>query len=439
MSLGLTFLSAVLNEGDASFNSALELGLEEAFFKDDDSREGERAYKWIIEHRNTYGALPKPSMLEGSTGVSLPEAEGTSGFYLEELRKKHIFGLIRTSWNTVVDRLNEQQFSEACQEISALNDAIVTHTTSRNLLRSLFSMAEPVKDYYRKIKSGERGVALPWKTLTEMTFGLWPEDLMLIAAKAGIGKTWAAIIIAAHAWRTGKKVLFITTEVSQLRIAMRFYSYFHRVPYDDFTHAKLSEEKEAELFAFMDKLTSEGNFELVGGEFDFKIESVYGLVRKMRPDMLIADGIYLFKVPGSTRTERMANCFDEMKRLAKREQIPVCITTQFNREAKKNDLDSVSADQIALSDTGHWNSDIVIGLLQTEEMKKDKSVILKVFKVREGRPVDVKLYWDFETMNFDEYPDGGGGGDADESDLGLPVSNDWRPSSFVPPTEDDMF
>lgn len=49
-----------------------------------------------------------------------------------------------------------------------------------------------------------------------------------------MGKTWAALLITLVAWLAGKRVLFVTTEMSQARVSKRFYSLHFKIPYKPF-------------------------------------------------------------------------------------------------------------------------------------------------------------------------------------------------------------
>jgi len=123
-----------------------------------------------------------------------------------------------------------------------------------------------------------------------------------------------------------------------------------------------------------------------------------------KPDLVLVDGAYLLKVPGITRTERASNVFDELKRLAKRSKAAVVATMQFNREVKVNQAKTVQADSIAMTDVAGWNADLIFGLIQTEEMKKNRRMAFKPLKVREGESEEIECNWDFERMDFSEIP-----------------------------------
>lgn len=154
------------------------------------------------------------------------------------------------------------------------------------------------------------------------------------------------------------------------------------------------------------ELEGDENLRIIGGDFDFRIESLEAAIEECEPDILFVDGAYLLRTAGDGRLERAANSFDELKRVAKRAKIPVVASTQFNRDAKVNKASTVSVEKIALSDAAGWNADLIYGLVQTEDMKKDGRMVLKPLKFREGTGEDLELYWDFVNMAFGEVPDG---------------------------------
>ena len=233
-----------------------------------------------------------------------------------------------------------------------------------------------------------------------------------------VHNTWASALIAHHAWDVQKKkVLYATTEMKPRRIAGRIICARLKIPYTEYTHGKMSPFQRQHLIAGYEEIEHDGRFHIVGGDFDFHINAFEAAIDTVQPDVVLLDGAYLLRVEGKTRTEKAANAFDELKRLTSRLNIPVIVTMQFNREVKANEAKSVKAEAIALTDVAGWNADLIFALIQTEEMKTNKEMIVKPLKVREGEGIEVRLHWDIGTMNFDEIgPVGkGGGGDADES------------------------
>lgn len=222
-----------------------------------------------------------------------------------------------------------------------------------------------------------------------------------------VHNTWALTILANYAWAVEKKrVLFITTEMGREKILQRWVAVHFKYPYNELRKAQLSAFAEQNMRDKLQGMMTEEGLYIIGGDFDFRIESLEGAIDECEPDIVLVDGAYLLKVKGEGRVERAANSFDELKRTAKRCHIPLVASTQFNRQVKSNNLSSVGPEKIALSDAAGWNADLIYGLVRTDDMIKDKRMIQLQLKFREGEGEDIETHWDFDTMNFDELPQG---------------------------------
>ena len=293
-----------------------------------------------------------------------------------------------------------EQYEEGLRELRKLG--IATSKTT-----SLLSHAPDFLEYYDKLKAGHTGILTPWPSVNDATLGFWPEDFVLYVARMGIGKTWALTIIANHAWHVqSKRVLFITTEMGREKIFQRWLAVHFKYPYNELRRGKLSAFAEQQMRDRLDEMMNDEGLYIVGGDFDFRIESLEAAIDECEPDIAFVDGAYLLKVKGDGRVERAANSFDELTRTAKRCHIPLVASTQFNRQVKSNNLASVGPEKIALSDAAGWNADLIYGLVRTDDMVKDKRMVQLPLKFREGEGKEIETHWDFDLMNFDELPQG---------------------------------
>lgn len=233
-----------------------------------------------------------------------------------------------------------------------------------------------------------------------------------------VHNTWVTVLLTDHFWSEQKKrVLYGTTEVSKLRIAMRFASASLKVPYDDLRLGRLTTYVEDRFQKAIEEICNAEGLGILGGTFDFRVESYEDAIQEFKPDVVLLDGAYLLQVSGSNRLERAANAFDELKRICKRTTVPSLVTTQFNREAKANVATTIQVERLALTDVASWNADLIYGLIQTDDMKRDRRMIFKPLKTREGVAEEFECVWDFQEMNFSELPreKAGGGGEADDA------------------------
>jgi len=265
-----------------------------------------------------------------------------------------------------------------------------------------------------------------------------PATSCFVANDVVVHNTWCAAILSHKAWVDGNKVLFATTEISKMRIAMRFCALHFNLPYKDVRTAKLDAFVEKKWRdGIQDILTAEGLY-VIGGDFDFRPENYENAIEEVQDEedyeegkiLSVFDGAYLLRTEGKNRIERAANAFDELKRICKRTGVPNVVTMQFNREVKANQAESVSTEKIALTDVASWNADLIYALIQTEDMKSDKRMIFKPLKTREYVGEELEMLWDLDNMKFEELEKEGGGYGAEENpfDSGIdPGASDDAP------------
>jgi replicative DNA helicase len=415
MNLDIAFVSVALKEGREAVRYAVEQGIDEDFLQGD----GQKAWRFVLEYVKDYSEVPDPGMVEGKTGVKLGDPPpGASAFYTDEVRNRRLHREIRSRVDKIMVPWEKSDPQGAFQEYeTGLREMRKMHLATAKTV-SLPSLGPEFLDYYEKLKNGYTGILTPWPTINDATLGFWPEDFILYVARLGIGKTWTLVLLANHAWHVqGKRVLFATTEMSQIKILQRWVAVHYKLPYNELRKGRLSIFAEEKMRKGLEEIREQEGLYIIGGDFDFRIESLEAAIEEAEPDIVFVDGAYLLKVAGEGRTEKAANSFDELKRCAKRNGIPLVASTQFNREVKGNKLSSAGAEKIALSDAAGWNADLIFGLVRTEDMKRDRRMIQKPLKFREGEGEDVECWWDFDLMNFDELPGagaatatGGGGG-----------------------------
>ena len=263
------------------------------------------------------------------------------------------------------------------------------------------------KEKYLAMQAGARGVPLPWPSLDNRMRGLWPEELMMLVARTGVGKTWALLVCAIHAWRKGKRVLFVTTELSQETITSRATAVYQKLDYSAFRRGRMAKYQELSFLDWSDTAPESDvtGFYMVGGDFKFNMIALEAAIEDVEPDLLLVDGIYLFEGKGRDRSSRAADNFNQVKMLLKRRKIPGIISTQLNREATKpkDKGGGPKLEHISLSDAGGWNADYAFALTQTKEQKSNKEATILKLK---GREVELRdsftTNWNFEEMDFTE-------------------------------------
>lgn len=397
MDLDKAFVSAVLREGADGWKKAVGRGITVDVL----AGEGRIAYEYAVTAFQTYGAFPTAEMIQDRLTIDLGDAPASVEYFADEIRSRQLHGDIQSGVTKVLGALRQDP-KDALAALETMMSSLRAERLVKSRVTTLGALSDDVWAYYLRIKAGETGILTPWPTMNDMTLGFWPQDLVVVMARQGVGKTWFAVIQALFAWMSHKRVLVATTEISQITIGMRLLSLYNRVAYGEFRKGKLSMYAEEKFQKGVEDLRALDGLFVMGGDFDLRPESLEAAVEETQPDLVIMDGAYLLNTEGANRTEKAAAAFNELKRIAKRYNNVVLATSQFNRSAKSETASTIRMENAGLTDVIGWNADIGLGLMQSEDMRTDKRMMVKPLKVREGFGSEFTVQWDFDAMEFSE-------------------------------------
>jgi hypothetical protein len=261
------------------------------------------------------------------------------------------------------------------------------------------------------------GIPTPWECFNQITFGFQPEDLIMIAGRSGVGKTWGETVIACHQWKMGYIPLVFSREMSVRQIIRRIDAMNSKLPYQRFRAGMLSGEELERWEKSLRDMKDGIPFWVSGDNADLGVTGIRAKIRKYKPHMVWIDGAYLLRDELNARQqwERWANICWGLKRAAQLEQIPIGISHQFSLEGKD---DKGNADTLKYGDVKMW-FDLILGMYQDDAMKASAEMLFKILKQREGPLLNWVCKWDLQDMLFDTKVAGAddvGRGNADISD-----------------------
>lgn len=400
MDIDLGLIRSILDRGKDGLSDVGDAGVTSDMLVLSEARV---ALELIKRHVKDHLELPSIDFVEAKLGVVIPEVADSLTVYIQEVLERHKFNLQRGLLKGFGELVREKEIEEAHAAITAYQKTIRDAGLGRSKVESLISYGERVIQDYMAAKEGISGIPTPWSSINEMTQGMNEGELWVIVARLAVGKTWLLLMIAEHAWRMGKKVLIITTEMTSAQLAFRFFALHLKIPYNDFRAGRVSLFREEEMFQSIRGLLDQKRLVVMGAGFRATPENVDDAVATAEPDLILLDGMYLVKGAGRNRQERVANVADEVKQTALRYQRPLVATTQFNREVKTNDLSTGRVENIGITDTIGWNSSVVLAALQTDDMHHDRVMVLRPNKVREGAiKKDVTIQFDLDRMAYSE-------------------------------------
>jgi len=328
-------ISKLLQEG--SIRRAVERGITEEHFVE---RLGE--YRFITEHFREYGRVPEVSTLlerfpDFQHVRELPEPVD---YYLDALRRKREFGILSDS----LIQASEVVSADPAQARTMLEGTIARiYADIAEVTDSLWSdgTSERLDDYERRARfhaAGEvPGIPTPWDGMNALTMGLQDEHLVTVTGRPKRGKSWVMCLLAHHAISVGRRALFVSMEMSHGEILRRMDAIRFRLPYDALRHGSLGEEAAGRYASGLASLDDSAARLVVTSSTEWGARAgvtfVEAKIRQHGPDIVLIDGVYLMHDDrdGKTKTERLYNLTQDLKRVAKQAALPVVVSTQQGR------------------------------------------------------------------------------------------------------------
>jgi replicative DNA helicase len=241
----------------------------------------------------------------------------------------------------------------------------------------------------------------------ELEGGLGEKEMAMVVAPPGVGKSIYLVNQGVQALMQNKKVLYISLEMSEDRIAQRFDSIMTLVPQKQLKANFTKVQKRLELFKEKFPESQLMIKEFPTGLAD--LNSIRSLLVQLHnyeefsPDVLIIDYLELLRPTreGMAEYQAQQRIAEELRGLAVESNFLVWTATQTNRQGRSVKLitDAELADAYGKIRT----CDYAISLNQTEEEFDDGQMRCYVMKSRNGKqrfvvPVSI----DYSTLTISE-------------------------------------
>ena len=283
-------------------------------------------------------------------------------------------------------------------------------------LKKLSSVILETMDRLDMLNSPESSMAKPISTgigdLDRTITGLNRSDLILIAARPGMGKTSFALNIARNAAVQGKKkVVFFSLEMSREQLASRLLSSEALISGTTLRTGKLSQDEWERLIPASDVLGATEMY--LDDTPGLTVPAMKAKLRRLKNvDLVIID--YLQLMSSSRRIENRVQEISEITRnlkiMAKEINVPVVTLSQLSRESEKRADHRPQLSDLRDSGSIEQDADIVLFLFREGYYDKDtggddsgsdrNSGECLVAKNRHGETGTIKLHWQGEFMRF---------------------------------------
>lgn len=279
----------------------------------------------------------------------------------------------------ILEKINQLKDSEKSELIAKIIG--VAADTSR-LKRAEIELGY-LPDKYDAIKAQAanwgkmNGLSTRNWVIDKMTMGLAPGEVTVIGGATSNGKTALAVNIAADIAMQGKKVLFVTLEMTHEELGVRFM----KVMGDKFEE-------------YMCNIFWQKNDEL-------SWKSVDGLMRKAKEeagvDLVVIDHLHYFSRETINVAEDLGNITKEFKKNAIRHKLPI-ILISHTRKAPDSNTTKTGINDLRGSSYIAQDADIVLLVHRDKDFKDD--IIVTLAKNRNRFGCLVGSFFHFKFINL---------------------------------------
>jgi len=285
-------------------------------------------------------------------------------------------------------------------------------------LKTLLTKAVDRIDTLFRAESAITGVSTGFKDLDDMTSGLQPGDLVIVAGRPSMGKTSLAMNIA-ESTAVGSKlpVAIFSMEMPGEQLAMRMMASLGRINAHKVRTGKLDDDDWprlthaigmlAEAPMFIDDTPALTPLELRTRARRLKREHGLGLI--------VVDYLQLMQAPGSSenRATEISGITRSLKGLAKELSVPVMALSQLNRSLEQRPNKRPVMSDLRESGAIEQDADVIFFIYRDEvynEDSQDKGTAeIIIGKQRNGPTGKVKLTFLGEYTRFENYTSSGYG------------------------------
>lgn len=314
----------------------------------------------------------------------------------------------------IIDRVYENENAEDAMTFAESEVyGIAENNNTGKLVQVTESLNEVMEKFNKLVKDPDslQGIPTGFAGLDRIMHGLQNSDLIILAARPGVGKTSLAMNIALHvALKEHKSCAFFSLEMSSVQLMQRALCSASNISMEKALRAQLDEREWRKLFQTMKEM---GEARLFVDDSSLNtpgtvINKCRRLQREKGLDFVVIDYLQLMSSGKrfESRQNEVSDISRQLKLLAKELNVPVLVLSQVNRAV---DSQSRKDKRLMLSDLREsgaieQDADIVMFINKQNEEEdsneRDYAVNLSIAKHRNGKQGNIPLFWKGDTTTF---------------------------------------
>ena len=380
---------------------------------DDYFNQYKEEWEFIKKHKEEYGNIPNiETFLAKYPDFDVLQVSESTDYLINTFREEYLYSLSVP----IITKLSELLQTNSYEAVDYLKSKIPELKVAQAVKGvDIISQADERLREYKETKESKDTHFIPtgFEELDEVIGGYhMGEELVVIFARTGQGKTWVSLKMLEHMWKMNKRIGLLEPEMSSIKTGYRFDTLHKHISNSSLTRGNEIQGYER----YIDNLSNSDVPFFVSHPKDFQrkvtVSKLKSWVENNNIDVLAIDGIsYLTderKERGDSRTTQLTNISEDLMDLSIELKIPVIVVCQSNREGVHNE--DLELENIRDSDGIAYNASLVLAVQQ-----KDPGLQISIKKSRNSsKSAKLTYLWDIDVGKFEYVPSGNSGIDDEE-------------------------
>ena len=305
-------------------------------------------------------------------------------------------------------------------ELVNLAQAEMYAVSDRGAKEDYVAVRDLVDDALREIEAagdrggGIRGIATGFAKLDALTSGLHPGQMVVIAARPGLGKSTLALDFArTAAVRDGRTTALFSLEMPKIELLQRLLSAESEVMLEKMRKGGLNEGDWAKILDVQEKVKAAPLF--IDDSPNLSLMEIRAKARRLKQnhnlELIVIDYLQLMtsgKGKVESRQQEVSEFSRSLKLLAKELEIPIVALSQLNRGPEQRADKRPALSDLRESGSIEQDADLVI-LLHRDANDQDMGMLadMIVAKHRNGAVGTIRVLFRGHIARFDDATDDG--------------------------------
>lgn len=318
---------------------------------------------------------------------------------------------VKRSLMRAASRLVEFSLDEAITSAELLDKAEseVFSLSQKNVKKAFVSVRDTLAESFDRLdelhkqEGGLRGVSTGFIDLDNATAGLQKSNLVILAARPGVGKTTLAMNFAQYAAVTNKKhVGFFSLEMSKEELVDRLLVNEADIDAWRLKTGKLTEEDFTKLSNAMGVLAEAPIY--IDDTPALSILEMRTKARRLQVehglDLIIVDYLQLARSRNlENRVQEVSEISQGLKNLARELKVPVVALSQLSRGVESRNIKKPQLSDLRESGSIEQDADVVM-FLWKEDDENNENIMLDIAKHRNGALASIPLFFKGDRIKF---------------------------------------